>query len=167
VVVSVLFCSHAQCTQCGAWKKIASEDWSADNIAHARNHGNKLRCGSCANTATKTGQTMRDATLYKCAACKEEKGRLGFSKTHLDYKAKNTESLLVCQECGTQERIILHKLKAPEVWKCNKTCKPGNGHVQGCKAHPYWYGYARDPKFCVTRAELDFIHFREKHRKCH
>jgi hypothetical protein len=158
---------HAQCTECSQWKPINEQPWTARHMTHHRVGRERLRCNDCADDLKRKRQTSCDQEKYKCMACPDLKGRAAFQRSHMDWHRRDKQYLLVCSECHAREKEILEKLRSPQVWKCNKKCKCGSGHVDSCKAHPYWYGYARDARYCVTREDLKFIHFREKNKRYH
>ena len=137
---------------------IAKEKWTSEQIHHHRYHNTRLVCQAC----ERKGCTSYDHEQYRCKACFTLKGRSKFGATMIKEwnraQRDKAQYTLVCLECKTKEDGIVSRLKAKDARLC--TCKQPMGHSDKCKAGPF--GHSGSNKG-VTREELRFISFRERH----
>jgi hypothetical protein len=151
------YSSHAKCASCEQWKPIGAEKWTKSQVQNHLYRGDQLRCSACSTTAKGTGRTIRDAKLYPCAACKDNKGRSEYEKSHLDQSRRDNKYTLACIKCKEREDRILVTIEALDARICRSSCSATWRHRPGCST-------LRKSKLRVKEEDLKWLQFREKHR---
>ena len=141
--------SHAQCSKCNQWKKIAAEKWKTHEVDNTKRSRSKLLCGQY----RETGCIKRSTGLLECVGCSQRTGsKVALGREHFDKKAlNNPKSPLVCCKCKEREASIWEKIKAVDG---TGTCICSWRHAPKCV-------FLRNIRVRIARADLEWLLFRK------
>ena len=150
---------YADCSVCKQFKHIEADGWEQYQVDDRRRKNSPLLCIACAQSSSALGLTDRDTEMYECQGCRTKQGRTKYSVNDLKNRLKpGRDRPLFSLTCVQREKQLLDALRRKEAVRCNKKCF-GPGHVDNCKAHPYYSGY----NVGVQRCDIGFLKIRNKH----